>query len=145
MQRNEPRLRAARLLNVEVVDPQGKMLGKVKDLPIDLARSEARYVVVKSGGAFGIGAKLFAFPMRDFGRGSRRGEAVLDIDEAKLKSAPGFASATSTRWIAISASISLGRRGQPQSAFGDTNHSCSLRAGQQGRKGRHHRRRGAEP
>lgn len=97
-QRSEPRLRASSLLGSDVRNVQDKSLGKVSDLLIDLSRGVVRYVIVESGGAFGVGGKLFAFPLRDFGAGRRSDEVVLNIDEQKLKSAPGFARDTQTGW-----------------------------------------------
>lgn len=95
--RNEPRLRASALLKADVHNVQGKSLGKVNDVLIDLGRGEARYVIVKSGGAFGVGGKLFALPLRAFGSDAKGG-VVLNIDAEKLKSAPGFTREAPTGW-----------------------------------------------
>jgi sporulation protein YlmC with PRC-barrel domain len=83
-------MRATKLIGSDVRNAQGENLGEVKDLIIDVANDKVFYAVLSFGGFLGMGDKLFAIPVavfRQFGNGDK---VLLDIDNARLKGAPGF-------------------------------------------------------
>lgn len=80
--------RASKIIGIDVRTRQGDKIGDIKDVVLDSAGSVA-YAVVSTGGFLGIGDRLHAVPWSAL---DKRGDKdfVLDIDKAKLKSAPGF-------------------------------------------------------
>jgi len=86
--------RASKLIGADVENPQGKNLGDVKDVVLD-SQGQIRYAVLAFGGFLGMGEKYFAVPWAALKpvEGQRPGDRdryVLDIDQEKLKNAPGF-------------------------------------------------------
>ena len=69
-QRNHARaigdVRLSKLIGTDVRNPRGEDLGDIKDLVIDSGSQEVRYAVIEFGGLFGMGEKLFAFPLIAF-------------------------------------------------------------------------------
>lgn len=89
--------RASETIGLKVENPQGQSLGKIEDLVFNPTNGHVRYAVLSFGGVLGVGDKYFAIPWSHFrpeekaGRsGSERFVMVLDIDENRLKTAPGF-------------------------------------------------------
>ena len=83
--------RLSTLLGLEVVNPSGTELGKVRDL---IAGEDGRinYLVLARGGLMGIGANLVAIPMSAISpRITKDGKCNIDINAALLKKAPTFA------------------------------------------------------
>ncbi len=73
-----------------VVNLQGDDLGKIEDIMIDVPSGHVAYAVLSFGGIMGIGDKLFAIPWSALTLDADRECFVLDIDEQRLKNAPGF-------------------------------------------------------
>lgn len=73
-----------------VVDAKGEELGKVTDVMLDVRRGRVAYAVLSCGGFLGIGDKLFAIPWGALTLDAERKCFVLDVDRARLESAPGF-------------------------------------------------------
>lgn len=74
----------------KVVNLQGDDLGKIEDIMIDVPSGRVAYAVLSFGGILGIGGKFFAIPWRALTLDADRKCFVLDIDEERLKNAPGF-------------------------------------------------------
>jgi sporulation protein YlmC with PRC-barrel domain len=83
-------IRASKLVGRNVVDAQGKDLGEIKDLIVDVHGGRILYAIVSYGGFLGLGEKSFAQPLTSFKRESGKDALVLAVDQAKLKDAPGF-------------------------------------------------------
>jgi sporulation protein YlmC with PRC-barrel domain len=86
---NSP-VKASSMIGTDVVDPQGKNLGDVKEVVIDPRTGKVAYAVVSFGGFLGMGEKLFAIPFSSFKYNVEKNEYVLDISKERLKAAPGF-------------------------------------------------------
>jgi sporulation protein YlmC with PRC-barrel domain len=86
---NSP-VKASNMIGTDVVDPQGKNLGDVKEVVIDPRTGKVAYAVVSFGGFLGMGEKLFAIPFSSFKYNVEKNEYVLDISKERLKAAPGF-------------------------------------------------------
>jgi sporulation protein YlmC with PRC-barrel domain len=86
---NSP-VKASSMIGTDVVDPQGKNLGDVKEVVIDPRTGKVAYAVVSFGGFLGMGEKLFAIPFSSFKYDVEKNEYVLDISKERLKAAPGF-------------------------------------------------------
>lgn len=74
----------------DVVNVQGEDLGKIKDIMIDVQSGQVAYAVLSSGGFLGLGDKLFAIPWGALTLDANRKCFILDVDQEKLKAAPGF-------------------------------------------------------
>ena len=86
--------RASETIGLEVQNPQGKDLGKIEDIVFNPQTGHIRYAVLSFGG---IHSKYFAIPwshLRSEAKTSKGGSEkfvmVLDVDQNKLKNAPGF-------------------------------------------------------
>jgi len=86
-----PQVMAANTLQGDsVVNLQGQDLGKIEDIMIDVPSGRVAYAVLSFGGILGIGDKLFAIPWDALTLDADRECFVLDVDETRLKNAPGF-------------------------------------------------------
>jgi sporulation protein YlmC with PRC-barrel domain len=79
--------------DIEIVDTQGKELGKIEDIVIDLSSGKVHAAVLSFGGFLGIGDKNYAFQPTELKRGKSDDQLVLNIDKQKLENAEGFAKA----------------------------------------------------
>lgn len=82
--------RASKVIGQNVRDLQGKRIGKVQDLVVDVSGDRVQYVVLSFGGVMGVGDKLFAFPSSSFRNPHTSGDLVADVTKESLKKAPGF-------------------------------------------------------
>ena len=86
-----PQIMAADTLEGDdVVNRQNEDLGKIKDIMIDVRSGKVAYAVLSSGGFMGLGDKLFAIPWSALTLDADRKCFVLDVDQERLKNAPGF-------------------------------------------------------
>lgn len=83
-------VRASKVIGKGVENAEGENLGEIKDLIVDLGSQRVHYAVMASGGALGLGEKLFAYPMSAFKSQADGDKLVLNIDKDRLKDAPGF-------------------------------------------------------
>src|ERR1043166_7949702 len=85
--------RGSKLIGADVENPQGKNLGDIKDVVMD-SQGQIRYAVLAFGGFMGMGEKYFAVPWAALKpvagqQPADRDRYVLNIDQEKLKNAPG--------------------------------------------------------
>lgn len=83
-------LTARELMRDRVVNAQGEDLGRIDDFLIDLTRGCIAYAVLECGGLFGLGEKLFAVPWHALTVADDDRELILNIDQDRLRGAPGF-------------------------------------------------------
>lgn len=83
-------LSATSLNGTDVVNQQGKDVGHIEDMMIDLDTGRVQYAVLSFGGILGIGDKLFAVPFESFTIDTNNERFILDVDKDRLKDAPGF-------------------------------------------------------
>jgi len=89
--RGEPRvLRSSTIVGSAVRNLKGDDLGEIQELMIDVGSGRIAYAVLAYGGFLGMGDKLFAIPWEALMAKSDERRFVLDLDEATLKTAPGF-------------------------------------------------------
>ena len=62
---NSP-VKASSIIGTDVVDPQEKSLGDIKEIVIDPSSGRVAYAVVSFGGFLTMGEKLFAIPFSSF-------------------------------------------------------------------------------
>jgi sporulation protein YlmC with PRC-barrel domain len=83
-------LSASSLASDDVYNPGGDKLGSIKDLMLDLDSGKVSYAVLSFGGFLSLGEKLFAVPWSALTVDTDRKCVVMDINEERLKDAPGF-------------------------------------------------------
>jgi sporulation protein YlmC with PRC-barrel domain len=85
-------LRGTELIGMSVKDADGRTIGAINDLMVDLGNNQVRYLAVSYGGFLGLGDKLFAVPLSAFDMNTKGDTRflVLDLPEERLKKAPGF-------------------------------------------------------
>jgi sporulation protein YlmC with PRC-barrel domain len=83
-------MRASELLGKEVASPDGKALGEIEDMIVDVRRGAVQHVVLSFGGVADVGDKLFVFPVNAFKRDEHRDRIVVDVQPDQLKQSRGF-------------------------------------------------------
>ena len=76
--------------DIKIVDSQGKELGQIEDVVIDLSSGKVHAAVLSFGGFLGMGEKHFAFQPTQLKRGKQQNQLVLNVDKQKLENAEGF-------------------------------------------------------
>lgn len=83
-------MRASKLMGKEVKNAKGENLGEIKDLMVDMKTGQVPYAVLSFGGIAGLGDKLFAYPVSSFKASAKGDDLLLNVDQDRLKNAPGF-------------------------------------------------------
>jgi sporulation protein YlmC with PRC-barrel domain len=81
---------AATLDGNKVLSSDGKDIGKIKDIMLDVGSGRIAYAVLSSGGFLGIGDKLLAIPWRALTLDTQQKCFVLAMTSERVKNAPGF-------------------------------------------------------
>jgi len=81
---------ATTLVGDDVCNPHGEDVGEIKEIMLDMRSGEVAYVVLSFGGFLGMGEKLFAVPWRALQLDTENKRFVLNVDQDRLKNAPGF-------------------------------------------------------
>jgi len=90
-QAQQGQMRANELIGKKVTDSQGKELGEISELVLDLQAGKVHAAVLEFGGILGMGEKNYAFPISQLKQGQDRNQFTLDVDKQKLENAEGFA------------------------------------------------------
>jgi sporulation protein YlmC with PRC-barrel domain len=83
-------LSASSLASDDVYNPKGDKLGSIKELMLDIDSGKICYAVLSFGGFLSLGEKLFAVPWSALKVDTENQRLVMDTDEERLKTAPGF-------------------------------------------------------
>lgn len=83
-------LSASTMIGNPVINVAGDDLGQIEEIMIDIDTGRVAYAVLSFGGFLGVGEKLFAVPWGALQLSAVAHEFVLDVDEDRLKNAPGF-------------------------------------------------------
>ncbi len=78
------------IMGKSVVNQQGDDLGKISDMRITFPEGRVKYLVLKHGGALGMGGKHFAIPPEAVVYRSGDDNFVANIDKQRLDDARGF-------------------------------------------------------
>lgn len=90
MNYNFKTIRIGEILNMNVYNLQGDIVGSVKDVVIDLNTGNIAYLALAFGGFMSLGEKLFAIPFKKFNVDFTNDCLRLDINEEALKGTEGF-------------------------------------------------------
>jgi sporulation protein YlmC with PRC-barrel domain len=83
-------LRTSELIGKKVASPDGKALGEIEDMIVDVRRGAVQHVVLSFGGVADVGDKLFVFPVNAFKRDENRDRIVVNVQPEQLKRSRGF-------------------------------------------------------
>ena len=78
------------LIGNDVYSQNNEDLGDIKEIMLDTVSGKVSYAVLSYGGFLGMGEKLFAVPWQALTLDTDNERFVLNVDSAKLDSAPGF-------------------------------------------------------
>jgi sporulation protein YlmC with PRC-barrel domain len=90
---------AKRLIGTDVVDAQGKDMGEIKEVVLDLRSGRVHAAVLEFGGFMGIGDKQYAFPVSQLKPAKEANKLTLNVAKEKLEQAKGF---EKDKWPAMS-------------------------------------------
>jgi sporulation protein YlmC with PRC-barrel domain len=82
--------RIDKIVGSAVMNLDGKRIGTIDDLVLDIDTGNIMYAVLEFGGIMGIGDKLFAVPWHSLTTVPAEGIFIIDQSKAKLEKAPGF-------------------------------------------------------
>ena len=85
-------LRATQLLDAEVVAPNGRVVGSVRDLVVDTKEARVAYAVLFVGSLVGATDYLAAFPLPTEGLTLGAGRVTLDTTRERVEALGGFPS-----------------------------------------------------
>lgn len=90
--KGKPRfVRASELIGKDVNDPNGRDLGEIHDVVINMSNGDVRYAVLEFDQSWSLKDKLFAFPLRSFRSGPQwKDDLVLGVSKDALNNTPGF-------------------------------------------------------
>lgn len=78
------------LIGDGVVNAAEEDLGDIKEIMLDMNSGQVAYVVLAFGGFLGMHEKLFAVPWQALHLDTVNHRFVLNVEKARLKTAPGF-------------------------------------------------------
>lgn len=78
------------LIGNDVYNKKDENLGDIKEIMLDVGTGRVSYAVLSFGGFLGLGEKLFAVPWTALTLDTVQKRFVLNVDKARLESAPGF-------------------------------------------------------
>lgn len=85
-----PLLTAEAICHFSVKNTEGKDIGEIKALVININDGKVAYAVLSFGGFMGFGEKLFAIPLDRFTFNTAEEEFILNVSQDRLENAPGF-------------------------------------------------------
>lgn len=84
-------VRGTELLGKDINDPNGRDLGEIEDVVVNMGNGNVHYAVLEFDQSWSLKDKLFAFPLRSFKQGARwSDDLVLNISKDTLNNVPGF-------------------------------------------------------
>ena len=115
---------AQKLIGTDIVDAQGKDMGEIKDVVLNLDTSRVHAAVLEFGGFLGVGEKQYAFPIGEL-RSAREGDKLmLNINKERLEKDKGF---DKDKWPEMSDDY-WGRIGKQEKAAGQAGKMNLVRA-----------------
>ena len=82
--------RIDKIIGSGVINLEGKRIGTIRDLVINIDTGRIEYAALEFGGFMGFGDKLFAAPWQSLTAVPADGIFIIDQSEKRLKKAPGF-------------------------------------------------------
>jgi sporulation protein YlmC with PRC-barrel domain len=87
----DPRIMTATsIIGESVIGSDGKQLGKIEEVVLDLTSGTVSYLVLSTGGFLGFGDKYYALNLDSLSISLDEKLFYIDIDQKKLKTIPGI-------------------------------------------------------
>ncbi|HSZ24587.1 MAG TPA: PRC-barrel domain-containing protein [Cytophagaceae bacterium] len=83
-------LTATSIIGDKVENKKGEIIGKIKDIMLNIQEGNIEYIVIEFGGFLGFGEKLFAVPFSALKLNHKKEDFILDVEKEFLEKAPGF-------------------------------------------------------
>jgi sporulation protein YlmC with PRC-barrel domain len=83
-------LGATTLIHDKVVNLDGRYVGRIEELMVDVTTGRVAYAVLSFGGFLGFGSKLFALPWSALTVDEQKRRFVVNVDPTSLEKLPGF-------------------------------------------------------
>ncbi|HEY3801542.1 MAG TPA: PRC-barrel domain-containing protein [Kofleriaceae bacterium] len=83
-------LGASTLKHDKVVNLEGRDIGRIEELMIDIVTGRVAYAVLSFGGILGLGGKLFALPWSALTIDEAHKRFVVNVDKQTLEQMQGF-------------------------------------------------------
>lgn len=84
-------IRGTELLDKDVNGPDGRDMGEIEDVVINMGNGDVHYAVLEFDQSWSLNNKLFAFPLRSFKQGANwSDDLVLNVSKDRLNNVPGF-------------------------------------------------------
>jgi len=84
-------IRGSELIGKDVNGADGKDLGEIEDVVVNLADGSIRYAVLEFDKSWSLGDKRFVFPLKSFRAGAKMSDDfVLSVSREQLDKMPGF-------------------------------------------------------
>lgn len=81
---------ATTIIGDKIKDNNGKQVGKIHEVVMDLTRNSVRYVVMSSGGFLGIGDKFIAIPLKALTLDLTNKSFRINADGKQIRKLRGF-------------------------------------------------------
>lgn len=85
--------RVSDLIGKDVNNREGKKIGELEELVINMATQKVHYAVLEFDPSLAAREQNFAFPLKAFNLTADRDELILDVDKARLQAMKGFTDA----------------------------------------------------
>lgn len=82
--------RASELIGKDVMSRDGKDIGDIKDLVINMAAGKVHYAALAFDPSLASPEELYAFPLKAFNLTADKDELVLDVDKSKIQAMKKF-------------------------------------------------------
>jgi sporulation protein YlmC with PRC-barrel domain len=90
LDKDSPNVLASKLIGTDVDDSQGKDIGEIKDVIVDLQSGEVQFAMVEFEESVAPDDKLFAFKMSEFQKGKDDKKLVLNVTKDSVNKVPSI-------------------------------------------------------
>lgn len=91
-------VRASKMIGLTVHNPQGKDIGKISDMVVDMTTGNVRYAILEFDPGILKGERLFAVPTTQLRMRAESNDVLYDMTEARLEQAGTPRAAWNTTW-----------------------------------------------
>lgn len=84
------RITATAIIGERILGSDGKELGKVEEVAMNLTTGEVSYLVLAAGGVMGFGGKFYALPLESLTFNPEDKTFTIDLNKKQLKLIPEF-------------------------------------------------------
>ncbi|MGE0798241.1 MAG: PRC-barrel domain-containing protein [Lautropia sp.] len=90
LERDSPYVSAGRFIGTDVLDAEGKQIGEIEDVIVDLQSGQARVALMEFDKSWSPIDKLYAFQMSEFQPSKERNKLMLSVRKEALEGLPSI-------------------------------------------------------